>query len=289
MSKNLKNMMAYRKLLSTAILAILAGLSLHYFFTSSAAHDLTEPRPNHLIVDVAPRLSKIASSTNHVANIAKAVYAQSFADEMFTTASLAPHPDMKAAVDLLRHPLKAVASLDSDIELSDCKAILSSLEECASWSNSTFSKPLDARLFVSKANARVHNCIKAADKVTQQHVLLSTLATTLAHGGIKLLTRETLPCMGILFGFRLHGQDVCSFQWKMRSVSAQVELWHANQLSFPDFLASTCEFLSNVSARLTDMARLGIECDACLSDGLPGLSGYCYEAGMYLDALTVDL
>jgi hypothetical protein len=282
-------MMAYRKLLSTAILAIFAGLSIHYFFASSAAHNLTEPLQDHLIVDVAPRLSKIASSTNHVANVAKTVYTQYFADDMFITASLASHPDMKAAVDLLRHPLRAMASLDSDIDLSDCKAILNSLEKCASWSKSTFSRPLDARLFVSQANARVHNCIKAVDKVTQQHVLLSTLATTLAHNGTELLTRETLPCMGMLFGFQLHGQDVCLCQWKMRSVSAQVELWHANHLSFPEFLASTRKFLSKVSGKLMDMARVGIECDTCLSDGLSGLSGYCYESRMYLDTLRIDL
>ena len=168
-------------------------------------------------------------------------------------------------------------ALDSDIDISDYMDIIRSFETCAVWSISANTDPWTSRSFLHAIKARVHRCVEALDKATQQHTLVEQLMQRFVDGDIGLIL-ETLPLLDSaseeeakLYDF---ARRVSFFRSGVWVATWQLEQWNNKSSVAFETLASTREFLVGNSESL---AAVAARCDGDVAEVLSMLLGNCRE------------
>ena len=238
------------------LLAIFAGLSLHYISASNTNHDLTRSPPKDSCFYSHRYFKYNNSATKEIVGEIENFHARHFVDSHFTTEESASSPKAKAVIEFLREPLQAVVTFDFNIELFYCEYIIRYLETCAVWSIAANTDPATASPFLHNINARAHRCAETLDKVIQQHNLLEQLMQRLTDGVkenafdilyLLIESEHEAPAQGFF-------SRTLSLQSSAFRLSRRLAEWNVRNSAVVESLSSIREFLAGKSEKLATVA-----------------------------------
>jgi hypothetical protein len=250
--------MSPKKLFSFSLLAMFAGLSLHYCSANNIINTLVQSQPDGpFYAETVHYLKYHVREMDEIVSVVTMFHARNFVDNRFTTEELATRPEVKAVVELLHEPLQALVALNSSIDLSDCKAITDSFETCTVWSTSANTNPTTARPFLRAIHARLDRCVKVLDTAAQQYNFLKQFMQRLVDCGSGSLL-ESQPRPELSPGVPKHER---SLSWRLYSFPSELymalktlERWDGGYSLDVGSLASIRKFLVGNGENLAAVA-----------------------------------